>query len=59
MLKMLIVRHLGTPNSSFPLASLNVIECVIQYYKDQCSGEDIIYISLGLYCVFVFISGSI
>ena len=34
---MLIVRHLGTPNSSFLLASLDVIECVIQYYTDQCA----------------------
>ena len=32
---MLIVRHLGTPNSSFLLASLDVTVCVIQYYTDQ------------------------
>ena len=34
---MLIVRHLGTPNSSFLLASLEAYVCVIQYYSDQCS----------------------
>ena len=32
---MLIVRHLGTPNSSFLLASLDAYVCVIQYYSDQ------------------------
>ena len=32
---MLIVRHLGTPNSSFLLASLDATVCVIQYYTDQ------------------------
>ena len=30
-----IVRHLGTPNSSFSLSSLDVTVCVIQYYTDQ------------------------
>ena len=28
-------RHLGTPNSSFPLSSLDVVR--VQYYTDQCS----------------------
>ena len=37
LLKMLIVRHLGTPNSSFLLASLDAYVCVIQYYSDQWS----------------------
>ena len=32
---MLIVRHLGTPNSSFLLASLEAYVCAIQYYSDQ------------------------
>ena len=28
-------RHLGTPNTSFFLASLQVTGCMIQYYSDQ------------------------
>ena len=32
---MLIVRHLGTPNSSSLLASLDATLCAIQYYPDQ------------------------
>ena len=32
---MSMVRHLGTPNSSFLLASLDATVCVIQYYSDQ------------------------
>ena len=31
MLKMLIVRQLGTPNSLFPLASQDATGCMIQY----------------------------
>ena len=34
---MLIGRHLGTPNSSFLLASLDATVCVIQYYSHQCA----------------------
>ena len=37
-MKMPIDRHLGTPNSSFSFASLDVIECVVQYYTDQWGG---------------------
>ena len=37
---MLIVRHLGTPNSSFLLASLEAYVCVIQYYSDQWRERD-------------------
>ena len=36
--EMLIVRHLGTPNSPFSLTSMDVTECMIQYYADQWSG---------------------
>ena len=34
---MLIVRHLGTPNSSSLLASFDATLCAIQYYPDQWS----------------------
>ncbi len=34
---MLIVRHLGTPNSSFPVASICFTGCVIQVYSYQCA----------------------
>ena len=40
-MKMPIGRHLGTPNSSFSFASLDVIECVIQYYTDQWGGGEV------------------
>ena len=39
-LEMLIVRHLGTPNSPFPLTSMDVTGCVIQYYCIQINGPN-------------------
>ena len=52
---MLIARHLGTPNSSFPLASQDATRCVIQYYIDQWSAEKISFICNNqVYIVFLF-----
>ena len=36
---MLIVRHLGIPNSPFSLTSMDFTGCVFQYYTDQWSGH--------------------
>ena len=55
---MLIVRHLGTPNSSFLLASLEAYVCAIQYYSDQCRSPDILVKLSGVHSLsFTNISG--
>ena len=36
-LEKLIVRHFGTRNASFPVASICFTGCVIQVYSYQCS----------------------